>query len=310
MYTVVSITVFSDSKEKAERAIQKTFNELERIATLLNFYSKDSEISLINRKAGISPVKVSPETIEIIKKALYVSDNTEGAFDITIGPIVRLWDFQNKRLPDEKKLKEKIKVIGYKNILLDENNNTIFIKKKGVQIDLGGIIKGYAADKAVELLKSSGIEAGIVAIGGDIKTFGRRPDGIPWAIGIQNPRQKTKEDEIFALMRFFSEIAISTSGDYEKYFILNGVRYHHLLDPKTGYPSYESRSVTIVSNESALSDAFATGIFILGPEKGLKILERLNLEGVIISKDGKIFITEGLKEKIEFINYADKMPYM
>lgn len=310
MYTIVSITIFSDSKEKAKKAIDEAFKELDRIADLLNFYSEKSEISEINKNAGIKPIRVSPETIEIIKKALFVSENTEGAFDMTIGPIVRLWDFKGKKLPNDRDIKEKLKLIGYKNIIVDEKSGTVFIKKKGVQIDLGGIIKGYGADKVVELLKRRGIDAGLVAIGGEIKTFGERPDKKPWTIGIQNPRQKSAEDEVIAIVRSQSDIAISTSGDYEKYFILNNVRYHHLLDPKTGYPAYGNRSVTIISKESSLSDAFATGIFILSPEKGLKVLKKLDLEGVIIDKDGKIFISNGLKGKIELINYADKVSYM
>lgn len=310
MYTIVSITVYSDSKKKAKDAINEAFRELDRIGNLLNFYSEKSEITKINKNAGIRPVKVSRETMEIIKKALFVSDNTEGSFDITVGPLVRLWDFKNKRLPNDKELKDKLKFIGYKNIILNEYDNTVFIKKKGSQIDLGGIIKGYSADKVVELLKNKGIDAGLVAVGGDIKTFGLRPDKKPWSIGIQNPRQKSADDEIIAVVKSLSELAISTSGDYEKYFILDGIRYHHLLKPSTGYPSYNSRSVTVISKESALSDAFSTGIFILGPEKGLKILEKLGYEGVIIDKDGKIFISKGLKGKIEFISHADKMSYM
>lgn len=310
MYTIVSITVFSDSKKKAKDSIDEAFKELDRIGNLLNFYSESSEIAKINKNAGIMPVKVSPETIEVIKKALFVSDSTEGSFDITIGPVVKLWDFKSMKLPSDKIIKERLKSIGYKNIIVNENNNTVFIKKKGVQIDLGGIVKGYSADKVVELLKNRGIDTGLVAIGGDIKTFGLRPDKKPWTIGIQNPRQKSTDDEIIAMIKSLSEIAISTSGDYEKYFILDGIRYHHLLDPRTGYPSYSSRSVTVISKESALSDAFATGIFILGPERGLKILEKMGFEGVIIDKDGKIFVSKGLKGKIEFIGYADKMSYM
>lgn len=301
MYTIVSITVSSDSKEKAKIAIERAFNELDRLAKLLNFYSQDSEVSMINRHAGSKPVKVSPETLEIIEKALYVSESTGGAFDITVGPVVRLWDFKNKILPDKRLLKEKLKYVGYKNVILDKERSTVFIKKKGAEIDLGGIIKGYAADKASEVLRKSGIKSGIVAVGGDIRTFGNRPDGKPWKVGIQNPRQKGKDDEIFAVVDL-SDMAISTSGDYERFFVKDGKWYHHLLNPQTGYPVYESQSVTVIAKEAVFTDAFATGIFVLGPQKGMDILKRLGFDGVIIDKNSNILVTEGIKNKIKYIN--------
>jgi thiamine biosynthesis lipoprotein len=301
MYTIVSITVSSDSEEKAKTAIDRAFNELDKLAKLLNFYAEDSEISMINKNAGEKPVKVSPETLEIIDKALYVSENTEGAFDITVGPVVRLWDFQNKVLPDEKLIKEKLKLVGYKNVIVDKEKSTVFLKTKGVQIDLGGIIKGYAADKAVEILKKNGIKSGIVAIAGDIKVFGKKPDNGLWNVGIQNPRQKGKNDEILATIEL-SDMAISTSGDYVRFFMKDGKRYHHLLNPKTGYPAYGCRSVTVIARDGVFADGFATGIFVLGHQKGMDVLKKLGFEGVIVDKDGKIHTTEGIKDKIKWSN--------
>ncbi|MDI6728343.1 MAG: FAD:protein FMN transferase [Thermodesulfovibrionales bacterium] len=305
MYTVVEITVSSDSAEKAKTAIDRAFNELDRLARLLNFYSEDSEVSIINRNAGDKPVKVSPETLEIIDKALYVSENTEGAFDITVGPVVRLWDFQNNVLPDEKMIKERLKLVGYRNVIVDKEKSTVFLKTKGVQIDLGGIIKGYAADRAVEILKKNGIKSGIVAVAGDIKMFGKRPptgsDNGLWNVGIQNPRQKSDRDEIIAAIGL-SDTGISTSGDYQKFFIKDGKRYHHLLNPKTGYPVYDCQSATVITKDAVFTDAFATGIFILGPRKGMDVLKRLGFDGVIVDRDGKIHVTEGIKEKIKWNN--------
>ncbi|BCB96252.1 thiamine biosynthesis lipoprotein ApbE [Dissulfurispira thermophila] len=301
MYTIVSITVSSNSEEKAKEAINKAFNEMDRLARLLNFYSEDSEISMINRNAGNKPVKVSPETLEIIDKAIYTSQNTEGAFDITVGPVVKLWDFKNKAMPDEKLIKAKLKLVGYKNIVVDKEKSMIFLKTKGSQIDLGGIIKGYAADKAVDVLRKNGIQSGIVAIAGDIKVFGKKPDGGFWNIGIQNPRQKSDRDEIIATIGL-SDTGISTSGDYERFFIKDGKRYHHLLNPKTGYPAYGCQSATVITKEAALTDAFATGIFILGPQKGMDALKRLGFDGVIIDKDGKIYVTEGIKKNLKWSN--------
>jgi thiamine biosynthesis lipoprotein len=297
MYTIVSITVSSDSEQKAKTAIDRAFKELERLERLLNYYSEDSEVSLINKNAGIKPVKVSKETIEIIDKAIYVSENTDGAFDITVGPVIALWDFQKKALPDDRIIKEKLKLVGYKNIVINKDDSTVFIKKKGAEVNLGGIIKGYAADKAVEVLKNSNIKSGIVAIAGDIKTFGTGPDGKFWKLGIQNPRQKGKNDEILATVEL-SDIAISTSGDYVRFFIKDGKRYHHLLNPKTGYPAYGCQSITIIAKDSVLADGFATGIFIVGPQKGMDIIKRSGFDGVIVDKDGKIHVTKGIKDRI------------
>lgn len=303
MGTTVSITVSSNSEDKAKKAIDRAFNEIDRLAGLLNFFSEDSEVSMINRNAGISPVRVSPETLEVINKALFVSQNTKGSFDITVGHVIRLYDFRNRVIPDEKLLKERLEFVGYKNIIVDKEKSTVFLKKSGVQIDLGGIAKGYAADKAVDVLKENGIRSGIVAVSGDIKTFGRRPDGKDWNIGIRNPRQKSDKNEIIATIGL-SDMAISTSGDYQRFFIQDGKRYHHLLNPKTGYPAYGCQSVTVIAKDATYTDAFATGIFILGPQKGLKVLEKLGFDGVIIDKDGKILVTEGIKDKIKWSDRA------
>lgn len=300
LHTVVAITVVSSSSDKARNAVDKAYRELDRLAKLLNFYSEDSEVSAINRHAGDKPVKVSGETLEIIEKALYASKNTEGAFDITVGPVVKLWDFKNRVIPDAEQIKEKSKIIGYKNIIVDKAASTVLLEKKGMQIDLGGIIKGYAADKAVAVLKANGIKAGIVAAAGDIKTFGKRHDENSWSVGIRNPRQGKGGDEIIAVVKLSNQ-AISTSGDYERYFEKNGIRYHHIIDPKTGHPAYGCQSVTIVAKESAIADAFATGIFVLGPQKGIEALNRLGIDAIIIDRNGKVYITDGLKGSIELL---------
>ncbi|HXX53517.1 MAG TPA: FAD:protein FMN transferase, partial [Thermodesulfovibrionales bacterium] len=165
LYTVVTITVYSDSKEKATAAIDNTFTELDRLGKLLNFYSDDSEVSKINRTAGMQPVKVSQDTIQVIEKALHISKVTNGAFDITIGSIVRLWDFEKRILPDERAIKAKLPLVNYRDVVIDEKKSTVFLKKKGMEIDLGGIAKGYATDRAVEVLKQNGITEGIIAVG-------------------------------------------------------------------------------------------------------------------------------------------------
>lgn len=305
MYTLTSITVAASSEEKAKKAIDAAFKELDRLEKLLNYYDKDSELAEINRNAGIKPVIASEDTIDIIEKALFVSESTDGAFDITMGPVISLWDFKEKKIPDKRKLNEKLSLIGYKNITLNKKDKTVFLKEKGIEINFGGILKGYAADRAAEMLKKNGIKSAIVAVAGDIKTFGIRPDGKAWVVGIQNPRASKGPDEIIGTVSINGQ-AISTSGDYERFFEKNGKRYHHLLSPKTGFPAGDCRSVTVITDKAAYTDAFATGLFILGLEKGMAVLKKLGFEGVFIDKNGKIYITEGIKDKIKFSNIGLK----
>lgn len=299
MDSLVTINVVSRSKEDAEKGIDAAFSEIEKLEQLTNFFSPDSEISQINRNAGISEVKVSPETLELLDKALFISKKTEGAFDITIGPVITLYDFYKKIKPEDLELKKKVSFVNYKDLLIDRNKSTAFLKKSNMLIDPGGISKGYAADKAVETLKKLGIHAGLISVAGDIKAFGLKPDRRPWRIGIRNPRAKDKEDDIMATIEL-KDMAISTSGDYERYFILNGRRYHHLLNPKTGYPAEGCQSVSIITKEGVFTDALATGIFILGPERGLKVLEEMGFDGVIVDSTGKIHITPQIRGKVEF----------
>ncbi len=289
LYTLVTVTVVADSPEKARKATADAYDELDRLGRLLNFYAEDSELSAINRNAGIKPVHVSRDTLEIIKTAVMVGEQTEGGFDVTVGPIVKLWDFKKKTRPSASAIAEKLPSVGYENIVVDEVAATVFLKNPGIQLDLGGIIKGFAADKAVQSLKANGI-----------KLFGRQPDGRPWNIGIQNPRAEGDKDELFATVNLGTQ-GISTSGDYQRYFILDGIRYHHLLNPKTGYPESLCRSVTVIAPEAALTDAYATGIFIMGPQKGLAVLERLGMDGVIIDREGQVLMTKGIRDKVHLL---------
>lgn len=298
MDTIVTITVVSDSDSKAEKAMDSSFAVIEKIENLLNFYSDKSEVSNINRNAGADSVKASPETIEAIEKAIHISKLTGGSFDITIGPVMELWDFHNKKKPDDMKIKSRLHLVGYKFIAINKAGSTIYLKKNNMKIDLGGIAKGYAADKAVEELKKNGIKSGLVAIAGDIKAFGVKPDGRPWKIGIKNPRQKGPDNEIIAVMEL-ADMAISTSGDYERYFIEDGKRYHHLLSPKTGYSADLSQSVSIIAKDGSVADPLSTGIFIIGHEKGIKLLEEKKISGFIVDNEGMIHMTSDLRGKIE-----------
>jgi thiamine biosynthesis lipoprotein len=309
MDTIVSITVVSTSRDRAEKAINEAFRELKRLEDIMNFYSEESEVSRINRNAGIRPVKVSMDMIDIIEKAIYVSRLTDGAFDITTGPLTRLWDFQNnspfnspsygkrgyggvtdatKKVPEPSEIRKALRLVNYRDIVINQKDSTVFLKRKGMLIDLGGIAKGYGADRAMEILKKNGINSCLVAIAGDIKVSGRKPDGSPWVIGIRHPRAEKGSDDIFTSLPL-TDAAISTSGDYERFFIKDGKRYHHIINPFTGYPSEHTGGVSVITEEGYLSDSLATAVFVLGPEKGMELLKRLGYKGIFITGDLKTY---------------------
>jgi thiamine biosynthesis lipoprotein len=297
MDTIVSITVVSTSRDRAEKAINEAFRELKRLEDIMNFYSEESEVSRINRNAGIRPVKVSMDMIDIIEKAIYVSRLTDGAFDITTGPLTRLWDFQNKtptvtdatkKVPEPSEIRKALRLVNYRDIVINQKDSTVFLKRKGMRIDLGGIAKGYGADRAMEILKKNGINSCLVAIAGDIKVSGRKPDGSPWVIGIRHPRAEKGSDDIFTSLPL-TDAAISTSGDYERFFIKDGKRYHHIINPFTGYPSEHTGGVSVITEKGYLSDSLATAVFVLGPEKGMELLKRLGYKGIFITGDLKTY---------------------
>jgi thiamine biosynthesis lipoprotein len=294
MDTVVTITVVADSSERAESAIDAAFDEIHRLEVLLSFWTDDSEIAAIYHSAGKRPVKVSPETLDIIAKSIYISEKTGGAFDPTVGPLMRLWDFKEKKMPTDEEIEEKVGLVDYRQMETDRENSTAFLKVKGMSFDTGGIAKGYAVDKAVEALRKEGIESGLVAIAGDIRGFGPRT----WNIGIRDPRANGEKDGVMATIKL-KDKAISTSGDYERFFIKDGVRYHHLLNPNTGLPARGTWSASVIANEAVLTDGLATGVFVMGPEKGLKLLNELGIDGIIVANGGEILTTKGLEGKIE-----------
>ena len=335
MDTFCTITVVSPSRKEAKEAIEAGFTEIKRLEQLLNFFSGDSEVTALNRASGRELVKVSRDTLYVIKKAVEIANYTDGAFDPTIGPLMRLWGFSNQNpnpsIPLEDKIKGALRFVDYKKIKINDMGSQIFLEEKDMEIDLGGIAKGYAADRAIEAIKAKGIKAALVAIAGDIKTFGLKPDLQPWKIGIQNPRPKTGKDEdrippsppfakggiggitakvmtrrggegglsedIFASL-YIKDKAISTSGDYQRFFIENGKRYHHILNPGTGYPAAGVISVSIIAPEGYMADGLSTGIFVLGPDKGIRLLESMGIDGIIIDANKKIFFTKNLKGKI------------
>ncbi|NOX96688.1 MAG: FAD:protein FMN transferase [Nitrospirae bacterium] len=301
MGTTVEITIRGENKDLAGKAAEQAFREIEAVDSLMSTFKKDSEISRINREGARQPIKVSRDTFRVVRESIRLSELSGGAFDITVAPLVNLWRSarKNKRLPGQQNLKKALALVGYQNILLDEKNGTVGFRKKGMEIDLGGIAKGYAVDKAVEKLRQEGVKRAIINAGGDLYLLGRPPDKNFWKIGLRNPYKK---DEILGTIKARDE-AIATSGNYENYFTLGGKRYGHLLDPRTGKPTERVLSVTVLAKDALSADGLATAIFVLGVKKGLGLANRLeDVETIIVSEDdnGKMVVstTKGLKDRL------------
>ena len=299
MGTFFTITLSTQKPTpEVDRIADAAFDEISRIETMMTTYTDTSALSKVNAAAGVSPVKVPSELIALIERAIKISEMTDGKFDITFGAIGKLWRFRDTAptLPDIDVLKANLPLLDYRAIKIDKQASTVMLEKKGMSMGLGAIAKGYAVDKASEILRSSGINDFIMYGGGDIFISGKKGTE-PWRVGIQDPRDRTNYFADFPMQK---NAAVVTSGDYEKFFILNGKRYHHILDPDTGYPADGTVSVTIITASAADADAFATGIFVLGPEKGMALIESTpNLEGVIVDTTLTPRVSSGLKTMIE-----------
>ena len=297
MGTVAEITFVGEHEESTRKVALQAFQEIRRIEQFMSPWIESSDVTRINRSAGNQWVKISHETLEVIRKAQEISELSAGRFDITVGPLTQLWRSARERglPPSAEDLKQKLDLVNFKNMMIDQEGR-VFLKKRGMVIDLGGIAKGYAVDKAFELLKALGYKNLIVNAGGDLRTGGSKLDQ-PWAIGIQNPRSSQK---IMATISV-SDSAIATSGDYEKFFIHQGKRYHHILNPRDGLPAEECQSVTILSQEGMMADALATAVFVLGPTKGYTLCQKLKgVDCLIVDKEGKLTISPRLKRRISF----------
>ena len=289
---MIEIILMGDDEGSADKAVLQAFQEMKRIETLMSSWIDSSDVTRINRSAGKEWVKVSPETMEVIKKAKEISELSEGAFDITVAPLVDLWRKarEKKTPPSMEDVKGKLDLVNFKNIGIDPKGR-VFLKKEGMAIDLGGIAKGHAVDKAFNVLRSLGYNNLIVNAGGDLRAGGTK-NNQPWSIGIQNPREPQK-----ILTRIpLSDVAVATSGDYQKFFIYQGKQYHHILNPKDGFPTEGCQSVTIVTKNCITADGLATAIFVLGPEKGYALCQKLDgVDCLIVYEEGKIIRSPNLK---------------
>ena len=290
MGTRVSVEIWHQDQSIAQQCSENIFSEMHRIDALMSPYKSNSELSFINNNAGMSVIDISDEMSKIIDNALHFSDLSQGAFDITFASVGYRYDYRNRIAPSTQAIELGLASIDYHHIKLDQNK--LRFEDDGVRIDLGGIAKGYAVDRAIEIARECGIKEAMISAGGDSKILGEKR-GKPWIIGIQHPRKKTE----IALRLPLSDTAVSTSGDYERYFIRDGERFHHIINPSTGKSANISWSATVTGPDAMTTDALSTTIFILGARKGLELIETLeNIDAIIIDNKGKVHYSSGFQE--------------
>ena len=290
------ITVVAKDSVQGNLFSDLAIAEVKRIENLISDWIPTSQISKVNHNAGISPVKVDKEVYDLVDRATKISKLTSGAFDISYASMDRIWKFDGsmKEMPTEEAIRKSVEKVGYQNIILNSKDTTIFLKNKGMKLGLGGIGQGYIADKIKVLLQEKGCNSGLVNVSGDINTWGKQPNGNLWTVGIVNPMNKNKVFATFPL----DDSAVETSGSYEKYVTFNGKRYSHIIDPRTGYPATGIISVSVFAKQTELADALATGIFVMGVEVGLDLVNQLKGIGCIIVDDkGGIHVSKNIDIK-------------
>ncbi|MDP6686252.1 MAG: FAD:protein FMN transferase [Candidatus Omnitrophota bacterium] len=289
MDTFVEVSCYSVEKDTARRAIKEAFDEVKRIEKLLSKYDPESVVSRVNTLAGTENVKISKEVFALIERAIYYSKISDGAFDITVSPVVDVWRKarEEKAIPDDKTLSQALRRVGYEKIAMDRGDLSIRFLDKDTKIDLGGIAKGYAVDRAREVLSSQGIENALINIGGNIFALGSPLRKDAWQIGVQHPRDKND----IVLKLGLKDQTISTSGDYERFFVLDDKRYSHIIDPRTGRPSEGIMSVTVMARSGEAADALSTAVFVMGAEKGRALIK--SMDGI------KVFILNSKGDLIE-----------
>ncbi len=298
MGTAVEITLVGNHEEEARRAAMQAFQEIRRIEQLMSPKIASGDVFRINQSAGMEWVNVSPETMEVIQKAKEISTLSGGAFDITVAPLTQVWRSAREKgvPPSPEEVKKLLELVNFREISIAPEGK-IFLKKTGMAIDLGGIAKGYAVDKAFEILQSLGHKDLIINAGGDLRVGGKGLNQ-PWSIGIQHPRDPQK---IMAKI-LLSDSALATSGNYEKFFMYQGNRYGHIFNPKDGFPTEASQSASVIHKNGMTADALATAVFVMGPAKGFALCQKLDgVNCFIVDKDGKVIYSPGLKDRLSFI---------
>jgi len=292
--TVIEITLYEKEKD-AREIFDKLFGEIQKYNDKYDRHIPGSELSEVNSNAG-KPVKVSDETIEIVRSSFIFSDMSEGLFDISIGPLVDLWDINgsNPQLPSESEIENALVKIDYNKIIINSDDNTLLLSEPGMSLDLGSIAKGFITDRLVEYLSQTKIRSAMLNLGGNLYLHGSKPDGSLWQIGIRNP-YGTKGDHVGIVQ--VKDTSVVTSGIYERYFEIDNKRYHHILNPRTGYPEDNNlASVSIICPSSIMADGLSTTVFLLGIEKGMELVESLeNTEAIFVTKDKKVYLSSGIK---------------
>lgn len=297
MGTIVNLTIYDPPKDYL---FSESFKIIEDIESKMSLNIDESEVNKINSSPGV-PVTVSSETMDVIDRGLYYSEISNGKFDITSGGLVELWDIggENARVPSEEEIASVLPSIDYESVVLDRDANTVTLLKPGATLDLGGIAKGYAADAVSEYLESEGVEKAIVDIGGNLFLIGTNEEDSLWKVGIKNPFSESRNDYVGVLEA--SESSVVTSGVYERFLESDGVKYHHILDPDTGYPSdNEIMGVSIICEKSIDADGLSTSVFLLGLEDGLDLVESLDgVEAIFVTKSKEIYLTKGLSDSFQ-----------
>jgi FAD:protein FMN transferase len=292
-------SVVAEDEQWANTCIEKAIDEVKRIEKLLTTYDENSQTNLINKNAGIKAVEVDLEVFDLIERSLKISVLTQGAFDITYGSLDRrFWNFDKDMtgLPDPAVAKRMVRLINYKNVILNRTDQTVYLKEQGMLIGFGGIGKGYAADRAKQVMIGAGVKDGIVNAAGDLTVWGTQPNGKAWTIGIADPDRKHLP---FASLKL-SDISVATSGNYEKFAIIGGVKYSHTIDPKTGYPVRGIKSVTIICSSAELSDALATPVTVMGIKAGLGLINQMkHVACIVIDDNDDIYTSNNINLKLD-----------
>lgn len=302
MGTAVQVTVWADDEAAVARAAEAAFAEIRRLDVMMTTWLPDSEISRINAAAGKAAVPVSDETLAVIERAVAQSRASKGIFDVTVGAFGGLWKFDEDMdgtLPDPAEVRRRLKLIGWKDVVVDHKRKTVRLRRKGMKLTLGGIAKGYAVDRMAAVLVTAGFADFIVQAGGDMYVSGSKGDA-PWMVGIRDPRGPREDSFAVAPVR---DRSFSTSGDYERGFVKDGVRYHHILDPRDGQPARATRSVTVMAKDAFTADAWSKVFFILGPTRGLALARTLpDVDVVYVGADNQVSMTPGMVGKLKILH--------
>jgi len=309
MGSELQLTAWTTDEVGTLATFETVFQEFDRLESLLSTWREHSDVTQLNAAAGSHPVPIGTELRDVLQTARQISEWTNGKFDVTFGVMSGLWkfDYQNQdgTIPDHDEVVRRRNLINYRDLVVDENTGTAFLRRKGMVVNLGGIGKGYAVDRARNILREKGIHDFMIQFGGDFYAAGHSGDH-PWRLGIQDPRGPS--NRIFASMNV-SDSTFSTSGDYARFFIKDGRRYHHILDPATGEPAQGCRSVTILTSSATVADGLSTGVFILGPEAGMALIERLpDVEGIIVSSKNEVLVSSGLKDRVTLLAQPTEAP--